>query len=330
LFGPSSGRGEASRAERLLAESLRAQDVAVCRGLFGGSGAQPSWKILDLPAPADYVGSLRAAVAALTAWGAELLVCVGGDGLASYAADAMLASSRPAALLGVAAGTINVGPIVTMDIGELAGLDPASLRREKRGAVEVLVEGIHLAYGFNDIVIGDTFLGMLGGRTVNLSAKALLDRGEKLRAEPCAEIAGPSFSVRRNGAEIVPGMRNPAQIIVSPLGPREFYARAIAGILCEAPYMRGAAALALFDTVIVAASRPGRGMTDFSASEQMLFGPEDIVEIGGLTAAGQVIVDGNPFARTGDRVQFRSAPDLIEVARPSSPGKEAQDGGSHG
>jgi len=347
LFGPGSGDGGSIRAEKLLARRLEGQGVAVCEGPFGGSwrpgdagdsrdsggagnsgnsGAPTLWRRLAVASsghPSGYVEELRAAVAALSAWGAELLVCVGGDGLASYAADAMLAGIRPMPLLGIAAGTINVGPIVSLGLDGIADLDPEKLKTEKVGAVEVSLDGAHLAYGFNDIVIGDTFLGMMDGAAKSLSVRAMLEKGEKQEASPSPDIVGPAFAVRKNGIGIEPGMRDPAQIIVSPLGKREFYARAIVGVLCDAAYMKGAAAMALFDSVIVRAGSPERGISDFSATEQLLFGPGDWVEISGLAASGQIVVDGNPFARVGDRVRFRSMPDLVEVAKPHHFGMEA-------
>ena len=313
LFGATSGNGAATRAGALLSAALHGQRVAVCEGPFGGTGVDDSWTLLKPVTASGHVASLRAAVASLAVWGADLLICVGGDGLASYAADAMLAGSRPMAMLGVAAGTINVGPIVTLGIGDLPSLDPERLETRKVSAVEVLLEGIHLAYGFNDVVIGDTFLGTLEGNTVSFSVQALLDKGIRQVKTPSDRITGPSFGVRKNGLPIVPGMSRPAQIIVSPLGTREFYARAVAGILCNAAYMKGGAALALFDSVMVKSGGPERGVSDFSASEQLLFEPKDLIEICGLAPEGRIIVDGNPFSRTKDIIQFRVVPDLVDV-----------------
>jgi len=324
LFGPASGEGAPIRAERLLAQRLERRSVAICGGLFGGSGKQPGWKTLGATPASGYLESLRGAVAALEAWGAELLICVGGDGLASYAADAMLAGPRPIAMLGIAAGTINVGPIVTLDIDGIPSLDVERLSFAKVGAVQVLVDEKHLAYGFNDVVIGDTFLGTLDGGIAGLSVRALLERGEKLRCAPSPDIAGPAFSVKKNGASIPVGMDAPAQVIVSPLGSREFFARAVTGVLCNAAYMRGAAALALFDSVIVRAGSPARGFSDFSASEQLLFGQGDTVELSGLASAGQIIVDGNPFLRSGEVLRFISMIDLVSIAR--MPGLVREDG----
>ncbi|MCX7026206.1 MAG: hypothetical protein NT061_01665 [Spirochaetes bacterium] len=314
LFGTSAGSGGWTRAETLLAERLRGHEAAVCLGPFGGSGTRESWTVLNSGAGSGYVENLAASVGAMATWGAELLLCVGGDGLASYAADAMLSGDRPMVMAGIAAGTINVGPIVSIGMDVLPDFDPERLFRSKVGAVEVLAEGRHLAYGFNDIVLGDTFLGTLGEEVVAFSADALLERGEKIATEPSGIVAGLGFRVLKNDKPVTSRIGCPAQIIVAPLRAREFFARSIAGILCEAPYLKGAAALALFDSVIVKAGSPAKGWKDFSCSEQLLFGPEDSVELEGFASRTRIIVDGNPFAPKADRLEFKSLPDLIEVA----------------
>jgi len=151
-------------------------------------------------------------------------------------------------LLGIGSGTINVGPIVAFGIEDIPMLDISKLFVKTIDAVEISVDGKHLAYALNDAIIGNSFLGTLEGRVVNLSAKALLDDGRKQEIEPSSDIVSRDFCIRKNGFRIENSMKKPAQIIVSPLRKREFFARAIAGVLCNASYMDGAAALGLFDT----------------------------------------------------------------------------------
>jgi hypothetical protein len=323
LIGPSAGAGRAHESEAALAAWLDGREAAVCEGRFSGSGTQAGWARLEAAAAGEagggaargYVEDLRGSVLAFAAWGADLLICVGGDGLASYAADAMIASGRRMAMLGVAAGTINVGPIVSMGVEKHSGSAPGEFETEPAAAVEVLVDGVHVAYGFNDVVIGDTYLGTISGRAASLSAAALLERGEKVEASPSADITAADFGVFKNGKKLSPRLGRPAQIIASPLGKREFFARAVAGVLCDAPYMEGPAALALFDAVIVRAGAPERGIGDFAAAETLLFEPGDLVELRGLAAAGQLIIDGNPYARAGGTVGFRSVPGLVDVVK---------------
>ena len=145
LIGPSAGNGRAFQCETALAGWLSGREVAVCEGRFSGSGAQAGWSRLAAAAAGaggraekarGYLEDLRTSVAAFAAWGADLLVCVGGDGLASYAADAMLASGRRMAMMGIAAGTINAGPIVSIGGEALDSGVLDDLRTESVAAVE--------------------------------------------------------------------------------------------------------------------------------------------------------------------------------------------------
>jgi hypothetical protein len=346
VVGTASGKGSACHLMALLAACLRSHEVAVCGGVFGCDELPPSWRRLTqspsgaATQAASYVEELRTTVASLLGWGAEVLVCIGGDGLASYALDAMVggkqvggrsdqyAGSDRVALLGIAAGTINVGPVIAFGPEDLPALDIEALVTSSRrsiDAVEVLVDGHHLAYGLNDVVIGNSFLGTLGNQVVNLSARELLRSGKKLKIEPSTDIAGEGFCVSKNGASVAVSMKAPAQIIVSPLRRGEFFGRAIAGVLCNAAFMEGAAALGLFDTVIIRAAAPLKGFSDTARAEHLLFGPDDRIEVRGLGPDADIIVDGNPYERSREVVGFRLRPAIADVLVP--PTYKASKGG---
>ncbi|MCE5256417.1 MAG: hypothetical protein LLF89_06170 [Spirochaetaceae bacterium] len=314
-----------------LALSLAKCEVAVCGGPFAGSQIPERWQVLQpdphastcsdqlanprSAASPNYPESIRRAVMALAGWKADLLICIGGDGLSSYIADSLISSQQRIPVLGIGAGTANVGPIVTTGLEDLTRFDPENLEYEPVGAVEVCDEAGHRAFGFNDIVIGNSYLGTLDGKATSLSAEALLRDGTRRAIAASPKIAGPGFGIWKNGTRVMPRIARPAQIVVSPLGMTEFYGRAITGVLCNASYMRGAAAIALFEQVIVRPDSPEHGIDDLAISEQMLFGAGDVIEIRGLGSDGYIIADGNPFARNGDSVNFRTAESLIDVAR---------------
>lgn len=325
LIGTAAGEGHAADSVSALSAWLKDSEVAFCEGRFDGDGPQGWVHLKPKDGSGDhrpYVEDLRSSVAAFAAWGVELIVCVGGDGLASYSADAMISSGRQMTLFGVPAGTINAGPIVTEGIEAVEPPSLSQLRVEQVGAVEVLVDGEHVAYGFNDVVFGDTYLGTVGGKVGNLSARALLERGEKVEAKASKDIVSKRFRIFKNSRRLRPHNLRPAQLVAAPLRRREFFARAIAGVLCNASFMEGPAALSLFDSVIVSAGPPCHGLEDFSSSEQVLFGPGDLIEIEGLAEAGLIIADGNPYTRMGGVVSLRSIPNLVDVLRvdPRLPG----------
>jgi len=322
LFAPGAGSARGFRElGRALSERLAGHEIAACPGAFGTDYLAQAASCPFASSP-SYVESIRAAVAALTAAPPELFVCVGGDGLASYAADALIGIGAAAVpLLGVAGGTANVGPIVTVGPGELGRLRVEALRLARVGAVDVAIGGRHVGYAFNDAVIGTTFLGTVEGRSASLSARAMAERGDQAVEEPDPRVAGEGFVVEKNGSRVPGGLPRPAQIVVSPLGEREFYGRAVTGALCESAHSENRAAVALLDSVLVKPSGADRGLLDFARVDHLLFGPGDVIRLRGLAEQAEVIVDGNPFLRGGADVEFAYRPDLVTVARPDRAGR---------
>jgi len=317
LFAPGAGNARCFRElGALLSRRLAGHETLACPGPFGADFL-PAAASCGFVEGDSYVASVRAATASLAARRPDLFVCVGGDGLASYAADALAGTgAAETPLLGVAAGTANVGPIVSIGPADLERLDVAALRRERVGAIDVALGGKHVAYGFNDVVIGTTFLGTVDQSAVSLSARAMAERGERVAEAPDPDIAGDDFAVEKNGIAAPRGLPRPAQIVAAPLGEREFYGRAIAGALCESAHSPNRAAVALLDSILVKPSSVDRGIGDFARVDHLLFGPGDRVVVRGLSAKAQVIVDGNPFLRGGRDVEFAYRPGLVIVARP--------------
>ena len=198
VIGSASGKGFAPEAIISLVPNLQSHNVAVCAGPFGCDSPPSSLSRLTPELSASYVGNLRSSVASLMDWGSDMLICVGGDGLGSYVLDAMIDKGKRLPLLGIGSGTINVGPIVAFGIEDIPMLDISKLSVKTIDAVEVSVDGKHLAYALNDAIIGNSFLGTLEGRVVNLSAKALLDDGRKLEIEPSSDIVSRDFCIRKN------------------------------------------------------------------------------------------------------------------------------------
>lgn len=291
--------------------------VAVCEGRFEApiGGAQR----LSVPRSRGYVEELSAATRALCNWKPELLVCIGGDGLASYVADAMLASGADIPMTGIAAGTANVGPIIGVQASALCDCAKAAtgdFMLARAGAVEARSGGRHLGYGFNDVIIAESFLGTLDGKMVNLSAAAMLADGKKLAAVPAADIVTEDFSVRVDGQRCALPEFLPKQIVASMLRNGELSGRAMAGVLCSASYAGGLAALALLDTIVVKTGDPDRGFGNFAHSAHMVFGRERCVELSGLAGAAFAIIDGNPWPVSKGTVELAALPDLATVARP--------------
>lgn len=319
VFSPGAGqRQRFSSIGDKLVRLFEAHQIITCSGSFGGDYL-PGAAVLEADRTGGYVQVLGNITCALLQQDPDLLVSVGGDGIASYIADAMLTAGYNVPMMGVAAGTANVGPIVCISADELENCDVSRWERFTTAAVEVIAGG-HIGYAVNDVVIGNTFLGTEGDQIVNLSAQAMALRGEKLVCKAESEITTEAFTITKNGQVARHHIARPGQIILSPLDRDRLEGRAIYGALCSAAYTPCKGALALTEQVMISAEAEDAGMADFCAIEHLLFGPGDEVCITGLTEHAQLILDGNPYIRTSDVVSLRYHPDLITVAMPGRKG----------
>lgn len=319
IFSPGAGQKQHFAAIGAKLERLfTGHRLVTCAGSFG-SDYLPDAAVCDADRSGGYVQTLGCITRALLAQQPDLLISVGGDGIASYIADAMLTAGCSIPMMGIAAGTANVGPIVCISADELEHCDIENWRQFTAGAVEV-ISGSHVGYAVNDVVIGNTFLGTEGDQVVNLSAEAMALHGRKEICAPSAKICAADFAVTKNGKPAPRRMARPGQIIASPLDRDRLEGRAIYGALCSAAYTPCKAALALTEQVMISAEAEDAGMESFCPMEHLLFGPEDAVVLSGLEDDAQLILDGNPYIRTCDTVELRYHPDLITVAVPELKG----------
>ena len=321
IFSPGAGQKQRfSAVGAKLQRLFEGHELFTCAGNFGGDYL-PGAAVCEADRSGAYVETLGCITRALLAQQIDLLVSVGGDGIASYIADAMLTAGSRVPMMGVAAGTANAGPIVCITPEELDSCDADAVWQQFTvSAVEVLSDG-HVGYAVNDVVIGNTFLGTTeDGGIANYSARAMALRGEKEICPANGNICTDDFYVTKNGKPAAHRIARPGQIIVSPLDRDRLEGRAIYGALCSAAYTPCKGALALTETVMISAEAEDAGMGSFCPVEHMLFGPGDTVELSGLTEYADLIVDGNPYIRTGETVALRYHPDLITVTRPCCKG----------
>ena len=314
LLNPFSG--DTGRFES-LADSVRTflrdcETVGV-RG-FGGEGLKPD-TLLSLE-EAPYLTKLKDAVRRLASASPDIFVVAGGDGFASYIAD-VLCFEMPGMLskiVGIAAGTANVGPIISLRADDLPHLTPDDLVFEPWGAVEAFTGGRHLAFGFNDVVLGNTILGTVDGQARTISASAMYLEGKKVETAPLCDL-GP-FVVAKNGRAIGGCPHTVSQIILSTLEREHLYGRAVTGLLCYSEGTSDRAAVVLSRRPLVTMDHLSEGYDSFSAVSQLLFGCDDEIRISGLPKNVSLAADGNPFPLTDGEAVFRCRTSLVLAARP--------------
>jgi len=246
--------------------------------------------------------------------GVQVVVTVGGDGIASYMATAILRQKDkvkvPMGILGFAAGTANVGPIVLPK-----NVVPTLTKGHRLDSIEVTCGGKVLGYGFNDIIIGRTFLGTVDGRMVNLNARAMAEEGRAVEEpDPDMIITGKDFSILLNGKKMTALPDVPVrQICISTMHQENLYGRTVLGGVTEACGFKHPAALALLDKVSTDARPETWGAKDFRTTTHLCFDEKDSIRISGIAEAACVVIDGNPFVLEKDTLDFRCVPESVEV-----------------
>ena len=282
--------------------------------LFGGIQLKPDILLNIQDGP--FMEKLTASIDAVSAYHPDLYVVAGGDGIAAYVADRLLSKDpqcRPH-FVGVAMGTANVGPIITFTAEELASLTPAMLHFESCGAVEAFTGGAHAAYGFNDIVLGNTLLATVNGATCTVSAAAMYKDGSKLPVLPHANL-GDELCISKNDKAMPIGLPSTSQIILSTVEREKLYGRAVTGVLCFSQGTDEQAAMLLSQRPLVTISYDPRGYEEFALSSQILFNKDDRLKVSGLFDDVMIIADGNPIPLINGSAEFRYLPDIIRIAK---------------
>ena len=314
LSNPSSGGG--TKAAGALAAL---KDAWSAHSLIGVSGFGGEFFSACLPAPMaeGYTARLEEALGKLLKLNPDFLVTVGGDGTAAYAAEFLLRSRCDLPVFGLGSGTANVGPIVTARAGDDLP-DPERLVPFRIGAVEALTAaGEHIAFGFNDLVLGNTFLGTLSGEMATFDAEKLARAGELVPAVPLPAIVSGNASWKLNGEALSLPAFPAAQLIASPVDRENFYGRAVTGVLCCTPGSPYKAAVYVPSVPLISCEPFDDGFTRFLSGAQLLLSPEDRLEINDLDPAVCVIADGNPYLIPAGTVTLRCRPDLITVLQRS-------------
>ena len=315
LYNPQAGKGTPARVvmERLCAffegDTLLVADQAL---LFDDL---PLAYVPPTPMEPGYFNAILAKVSGLLQAGAQRFVSVGGDGTATYVRNALYELGQNLPMLGVAAGTANVGPIVSVTLDQLEGRHISQARLEPCDGLSVFVDGKFLSLAFNDLIVGDTFLGTIDGQTVNMSVRALLEEGKRQAQKPSPDIVHDGFHVELNGQAIYPRNKDIRQIILSSVAAENHYGRAIYGAIGKCDWNEKKGVIALCDYIAVCFEDDGAGMDRFSSMDYLIFGPNDQVVLQGFTEKACLVCDGNPYLLPCDRFTVRYEPSLVKIIK---------------
>lgn len=312
LVNPYAGHGQKARAViSRLEESWQGHELLA----MAGPSAPCFTRATLLPEPdGGYVEKLFGSVRTLLDAGAQMIVTLGGDGTAAYAAEALGDTRRAVPLLGIGLGTANVGPIVT-----LSGDDPIppveALAFVPGDSVAVYSGGRRIAAGYNDVVLGNTYLATVDGETVTADGQTLLTEGRVVRGRPLENVFGPDTRVTKNGRPLPVSLPAVGQAIAAPLSQDRLYGRAVHGIYCYAPDSPTQGALTLSARPLVSYEPDERGYDAFAPEERLLFSAADEISITGLDPSILVVCDGNPWPLAGGAVTLHYVPQDVLIAK---------------
>ena len=262
-----------------------------------------------------YFDAIKAKVKALADAGAERFVSVGGDGTATYVKNAMYELGINFPILGVAAGTANVGPIVSVTLEQLEGRHISEAKEVCYDGIAVYVKDKFISLAFNDLIVGDTFLGTIDGQTCSLSVRALLERGEHTPVKPAEHIVTDDFVIELNGKDLVPNREIIRQIVLSPVAHESHYGRAVYGPVGKCDWCEKKGVIALCDYIAVSFEEDGTGVDRISSTQYLIFGPNDQVVLRGFTEEACLICDGNPYFLPSDRFEVHYEPALARTIK---------------
>ena len=310
LVNPSAGRGHgageviARLEERWPQAELLALD----------SVAPLFTRATLLPAPeGGHVARIQRGAQALMDAGVDLLVTLGGDGTAAYVAEVVVASGRRTPILGIGLGTANVGPIVTLLSGdELPALDALVFRPV--GSIAVFSGGKRVAAGYNDVVLGNTYLATVNGQPVTADGSALLREGVVREGKPLPSVITAETVIAKNGRPLPRMLQEAGQIVASTLERDTLNGRAVHGIFCYAAGSPCLSALTLSARALVSYEEDGRGFDAFAPEERLLFSAADEITLTHLAPETLAVCDGNPYGIRDGSLTLRYMPQEILVA----------------
>lgn len=230
IVNPRAGDGQGGRAARAAVSALAPAHVLVGAGEMGAdvlAGEAPI-QVLEW-SPRTGVERTRWLATQMAAQGVDGLLVVGGDGTLADVAWALRESASAPALIGLGAGTANVGPLLTCRAAEAAALRADSLVCEDVPGLIAGVNGRDLGLGFNDVVVDATVLATVDGAMVNVDVADKLRGLNTPRAPIPVHTSQTEIWRMRNGTKQVVASADQVHTVIVGLPDPRFYGKAIAG-----------------------------------------------------------------------------------------------------
>ncbi len=303
IVNPAAGINaqESLRAARRVVERLGVVEVLTGPGKAGAE-AFTGWSgSIHVHGTPGYAGREQTQVLAdeIALRSIDVMIVVGGDGTLADVTRRFLNRSFCAPILGVGAGSTNVGRLITCRAGRAEQLNIDELETWEVDCLLACANGQPPAIAFNDVVVAHTIVGMLNGKRRDLNALERMS-GNLIPAKPRSAGSSPTRVTRRSSdnADLVIAEGVSVATVVVGFAESSFFGKAVTGGICLAAVAGLPAGCIVSDTPLVqieidaATLRQSEPVTSRYAS----LAKGDSIVIEGV--AGAVLcADGNPCRR---------------------------------
>lgn len=307
IVNPCAGRGEGLTLARDALRHLAPREVLAGAGEMGAEAARDLPLTLGVVDWSLHTGTSRTTFLAKRFAGEHLdaLVVIGGDGTLADVAFTLWNERVALPLLGIGAGSANVGPLITCPGREVRLLSEARWTTRRVAGLVAGVNGTNLGLGFNDVVIGFTVLATVNGTVVDVDAAEKM-QGRSIPREP-EFIGAESTRVTKKtqqGETVIMHGASVATVIVG-FPDERFFGKAIAGGVIMSGLVGDPAGCLVCDHLLVRTQVDAEGYrrSEPIVSHYVGLNETEQIETLGLREGAVLCADGNPLAilSPGDR-----------------------------
>ena len=324
IINPKAGKGFLANAEiaRLAASRFPGAAILTGPGEMGAAAFTGSQRLeICTPAPGAGPQQTMALARSLASRQVDLLLVIGGDGTMADVAYALAETQGAVPILGIGAGSTNVGPLITCHGAEVGSLDISRLEIAPLEAALVKYQGAWLGIGFNDCVLGFTVLGTLDGQVRDLDVQAKMN-GVNLPGQP-GPVGTPATLIER----VSPSPLGTVEVargewvgsVVIGFSSPVYFGKAVTGGICLASFLGIPAGCLVTNYPIVRIETTCQEALAFGPlrSQYISFDETMCIRVSGMRTGTAVCADGNPLKilNTEDQIEFWVRPAAVRAVK---------------
>ncbi len=321
IVNPRAGSGSGLKAAREAISTLAATAVVTGEGAMGAAALEGlslsitalNW---DQARGKDRTLTLAQQIVGLDV---EALVVIGGDGTLADVAWATHDLKGTPPLLGIGAGTANVGPFITCQAADVNRLRGARLVTHDIDGLIAGANGTDLGLGFNDVVLDFTVLATMNGAMTTVSVAEKM-KGLNAPRDPEGVWTERTRVLKRSArGETMIAQGDQVETVIMGLPDERFHGKAIAGGVLLTSLVNDAAGCLVCSHSLV---RMQIDPETYRRSEPVVsryasLGEGEQIEGWGFREGAALCADGNPLIILGetDHIQVRVQRGLMKAIR---------------